>query len=80
MLLEGHKYIMCEVADEYKDFEWMDSLDIVIITTVVEMADGSLSFGAIEGYIHNAAQPIKGNGHVMSYDDYIKIKQLGEIL
>lgn len=80
MLLEGHKYIMCEVADKDKDFEWMDSLDIVIITTVAQKADGSLSFGDIEGYIHQAAQPIKGNGHVMSYDDYIKLKQLGETL
>lgn len=80
MLLEGHKYIMCEVSDEDKDFDWMDNLDIVIITTVVESANGSLSFGDIEGYIHQAAQPIKGNGHVMGYDDYIKLKQLGEIL
>ena len=78
MYLEGHKYIMCEVSDEDKDFDWMDSLDIVIITTVIENADGSLSFGDIEGNVHNAAQPIKGNGHVMGYDDYIKLKILGE--
>lgn len=78
MLLEGHKYIMCEVSDEDNDFDWMDSLDIVIITTVVQKADGSLSFGDIEGHAYNAAQPIKGNGHVMGYDDYIKLKQLGE--
>lgn len=78
LLQEGHRYIMCEVADDDSDFDWMDSLEIFIITTVVEKADGSLSFGDIEGNVHNAAQPIKGNGHVMSYDDYIKLKQIGE--
>lgn len=78
MLMDGYKYVMCEVSDEDKDFKWMDSLDIYIITTVVENEDGSLSFGDIEGNIHKAAQPIKGNGNIMSYDDYIKLKQLGE--
>lgn len=75
MLMDGYKYIMCEVADEDKDFEWMDSLDIYIITSVIENEDGSLSFGDIEGNIHKAAQPIKGNGHIMSFGDYIKLKQ-----
>ena len=76
MLLGGYKYIMCEVAEEDKDFGWMDSLDIYIITTVVENEDGSVTFGDIEGNVHTAAQPIKGNGNIMSYDDYIKLKQL----
>lgn len=79
MLLDGYKYIMCEVAEEDKDFEWMDSLDIYIITTVVENQDGSLSFGDIEGNIHKAAQPIKGNGNIMGYDDYLMLKQLREM-
>lgn len=76
MLLDGYKYIMCEVAEEDKDFGWMDSLDIYIITTAVENEDGSIAFVDIEGNIHTAAQPIKGNGNIMSFTDYIELKQL----
>lgn len=81
MYLEGHKHIMCEVADEDRDFDFsegMDSLNIVVITTVVEHEDGRLSFGDVEGNIHNAAQPIKGNGHIMSYGDYLKLEKFRE--
>ena len=76
MLLDGYKYIMCEVAEEDKDFGWMDSLDIYIITGVEEDKSGNYYFVDIEGEFHTAAQPIKGNGDIMSYSDYIKLKQL----
>ena len=72
MLLDGYKYIMCEVADEDKDFGWMDSLDIYIITTAVENEDGSVTFVDIEGNVHTAVQPIKGSGNIMSFSDYIR--------
>lgn len=76
MLLDGYKYIMCEVAEEDKDFGWMDSLDIYIITGVEEDKSGNYYFVDIKGEFHTAAQPIKGNGNIMSYDDYIKLKHL----
>ena len=79
MLLDGYKYIMCEVAEEDKDFGWMDSLDIYIITGVEEDNLGNYYFVDIEGEFHTAAQPIKGNGNIMSYNDYIKLKQLQDI-
>lgn len=79
MLLDGYKYIMCEVAEEDKDFGWMYSLDIYIITGVEKDKLGNYYFVDIEGNIHTAAQPIKGNGNIMSYNDYIKLKQLQEL-
>lgn len=80
MLLNGFNYIMCEVAAEDRDFEWIDSLDIVIITGYEEDKFGNYYFVDIEGEYHTAAQPIKPNGDIMGYDDYIKLKQLGGFL
>lgn len=79
MLLDGYKYIMCEVAEEDKDFGWMDSLDIYIITGVEKDKLGNYYFVDIDGNVHTAAQPIKGSGNIMGYSDYIKLKQLQEL-
>ena len=78
ILQEGHRYIMCEVADDDRDFDWMDSLEIVIINGYKKGHLGNTIFLDVNGNEHKSAQPIDGNGHVMSYDDYIKLKQIGE--
>lgn len=75
MLLGGCKYIMCEVADEDRDFEWIDSLDIVIIThTTIEDETCSIKFIDIDGEEHAAAQPVNLDGSIMSYGQYLKMK------
>lgn len=76
MLLEGCKYIMCEVSDEDRDFEWIDSFDIVIITEAkFFFEEDKLKFLDINGDYHNAAQPVNLDGSIMGYGQYLKMKK-----
>lgn len=79
-LLEGFKYLLCEVVDEDRDFEWIDSLDIAIIVDFGIYHEGSrLVFIDIDGNEHNAAQIINNDGTVMGYKTYLELKKLNKL-
>lgn len=65
LLQEGHKYIMCEVADDDSDFDWMDSLEIVIIIGYEKGHLGNTIFLDVNGNEHKSAQPIDSLGCIM---------------
>ena len=65
LLKEGYRYIMCEVADNDSDFDWMDSLDIVIITGHKKGHLGNTIFLDVNGNEYTSAQPIDGMGYAM---------------
>lgn len=75
MLVDGYRYIMCEVAEDDEDFTYVGSHPIYIITDYTISGE---YFIDIEGNYYTAVQPIKSNGDIMNYDDYIKLKQLQE--
>lgn len=62
LLNQDFRYIMCEVADDDSDFDWMDSLDIVIITGYKRGNLGNTIFLDINGNEHKSAQPIDSLG------------------
>lgn len=65
LLQEGYRYIMCEVADDDSDFDWMDSPDIVVITRCRQTYLGNTIFIAVDGSVYFAAQPIDSLGCVI---------------
>lgn len=68
LLQEGYRYIMCEVADNDSDFDWMDSLEVVIITGYKRGYLGNTVFLDINGKEHKSAQPIDGMGYVIEIE------------
>lgn len=68
LLQEGHRYIMCEVADNDSDFDWMDSLEVVIITGCKNGHLGNTIFLDINGNEHLSAQPIDSLGCVIEIE------------
>lgn len=68
LLNQDFRYIMCEVADDDRDFDWMDSLDIVIITGYKRGHLGNTIFLDINGNEHTSAQPIDGMGCVIEIE------------
>ena len=73
MLENGFSYIICEVADEDRIFDKFEG-NIVVINGY---ENGY--FTDVEGDDWKAAQPIKPNGHVMSYNDFISLQLLYNI-
>lgn len=65
LLKQGYRYIMCEVADDDSDFDWIDSLDIVIITGYKRGNLGNTIFLDVNGNEHKSAQPIDGMGCII---------------
>ena len=65
LLNQDFRYIMCEVADDDSDFDWMDSLDIVIITGYKRVHLGNTIFLDVNGNEHKSSQPIDGMGFVI---------------
>lgn len=74
MLLDGYKYIMCEVAEEDKQY-FKDETPRFIVES---MGDGGF-FIDVRGNMWQSAQPINNDGTEMTYEDYIKLKQLQEL-
>ena len=68
LLNQDFRYIMCEVADDDSDFDWMDSLDIVIITGYKRGHIGNTIFLDVNGNEHKSAQPIDGMGYVIEIE------------
>lgn len=68
LLQEGYRYIMCEVADNDSDFDWMDSLEVVIITGCKNGHLGNTIFLDINGNEHKSAQPIDSLGCVIEIE------------
>ena len=68
LLQEGHRYIMCEVADDDSDFDWMDSLEIVIINGYEKGHLGNTIFLDVNGNEHKSAQPIDSLGCVIEIE------------
>lgn len=73
MLQEGYSYILCEGSYCDKDFDKFDG-NVVVIVDYTENG-----FEDTNGDLWNAVQPIKPDGSVMTYDDYLKLKQLREV-
>ena len=65
LLQEGYRYIMCEVAESDSDFDWMDSLEVVIITGYKKGHLGNTIFLDVNGKEHTSAQPIDSLGCVI---------------
>ena len=68
LLNQDFRYIICEVADDDSDFDWMDSLDIVIITGYKRGHLGNTIFLDIDGNEHKSAQPIDSLGSVIEIE------------
>lgn len=73
MLLDGYKYIMCEVAEEDKQY-FKDETPRFIVE---KYEDGC--FVDTKGNMWQSVQAINSDGTVMSYDDYLMLKQLKEM-
>ena len=79
MLLDGYKYIMCEVAEEDRDNNDSSSRKLFIIVETIDLGyeDGRICFRDVEGYVYSSdIQAINSDGTEMTYNDYIKLKQL----
>lgn len=72
MLQEGFKYIMCEIGEEYKSYLTVGQETPRFIVEKYE--DGC--FVDVEGNMWQSAQAINNDGTVMTYDDYLMLKQL----
>lgn len=70
MLLEGFKYIMCEIGEEDKQY-FNDATPRFIIEK-----DEEGCFIDVNGNMWQHAQAINNDGTVMTYDDYLMLKQL----
>lgn len=75
MLLEGFKYIMCEIGEEDKQYLTMGQETPRFI--IVKYEDGC--FVDVNGNIWQHAQAINNDGTVVTYDDYLMLKQLREM-
>lgn len=75
MLLEGFKYIMCELGEE--DKQHLDDNEEIPRFIVCKDEDGC--FVDVRGNMWQHAQAINNDGSVMTYDDYLKLKQLREV-
>lgn len=73
MLQEGFKYIMCEVGEEDKQY-FKDETPRFIVE---KYEDGC--FVDVEGNMWQSVQAINNDGTVMTYDDYLMLKQLKEV-
>lgn len=73
MLLEGCKYIMCEIGEEDKQY-FKDKPPRFIIE---KYEDGC--FVDVNGNMWQSVQAINNDGTVMTYDDYLMLKQLKEV-
>lgn len=70
MLNNGFNYVLAEVLDQDKDFDKFEG-NVVVING---FENGY--FQDVEGDNWLAAQPIKANGAVMTYNDYIELSKL----
>lgn len=75
MLLEGLKYIMCEIGEEDKQYLCMGQEPPRFIIEKYEEG----CFVDVNGNMWQHAQAINNNGTVMTYDDYLMLKQLREV-
>ena len=76
MLLEGFKYIMCEIGEEYE--QYLDD-NGQPPRFIIESQDDGGYFVDVDGNMWQHAQAINNDGTAMSYDDYLMLKQLKEI-
>lgn len=74
MLLEGFKYIMCEIGEEDKQYFKNKTPRFII-----ESQDDGGFFIDTKGNMWQSVQAINNDGTVMSYDDYLMLKQLKEV-
>ena len=75
MLLEGFKYIMCEIGEE--DKQYLDGNEQPPRFIVEKYKEGC--FVDVNGNMWQHAQAINNDGTVMTYDDYLMLKQLREV-
>lgn len=75
MLQEGFKYIMCEIGEDDKSHLTMGQEPPRFIVEKYE--DGC--FVDVNGNMWQSAQAINNDGTVMTYDDYLMLKQLQEV-
>lgn len=76
MLQDGMTYIMCEGSDADKDFDKFEG-NIVVINGVKDRTHPNATvFIDVNGNEWGAAQPIKPDGGVMSYSDYLKLRNV----
>lgn len=73
MLQEGFKYIMCEIEEADKQ-HFRDETPRFIVE---KHEDGC--FIDVKGNMWQSAQAINNDGTVMTYDDYLMLKQLQEV-
>lgn len=75
MLLDGYKYIMCEIGEE--DKQYLDDNEETPRFIIERYKDGC--FIDVKGNMWQHAQAINNDGTVMTYDDYLMLKQLQEV-
>ena len=73
MLLEGLKYIMCEIGGEDKQYLKDETPRFIV------EKDEEGCFVDVNGNMWQHAQAINNDGTVMTYDDYLMLKQLKEV-
>lgn len=71
MLQNGFKYIMCEIGEEDKQYFKDDTPKFII-----ESQDDGDFFIDTKGNMWQSVQAINNDGTVMTYDDYLILKQL----
>lgn len=74
MLQEGFKYIMCEIGEE--DKQYLQENEEPPRFIVYKHEDGC--FIDVKGNMWQSVQAINNDGTVMTYDDYLMLKQLKE--
>ena len=74
MLLEGYKYIMCEIGEEDKSYLTVGQETPRFIVDKYEEG----CFIDVEGNMWQHSQAINSDGTVMTYDDYLMLRQLKE--
>ena len=75
MLMDGYKYIMCEIGDE--DKQYLDDNEEPP-RFIVEKDEGGC-FVDVKGNMWQSVQAINNDGTIMTYDDYLMLKQLREV-
>lgn len=74
MLQEGFKYIMCEIGEEDKQYLFVGQEPPRFIIEKYEEG----CFVDVKGNMWQSVQAINNDGTVMTYDDYLMLKQLRE--
>lgn len=73
MLKNGFNFIICEVEDDDKQYFENEEIPRFIINKYDEESG---LFIDVDGNMWQSAQPIKPNGDLMTYKDYLQVKNL----